>query len=279
MKLVKENEYKENYQFFRQFEIFRDKYNDLQKVLFVYLSYILEYYSKTTLSPMKLEYPRITRTLLKKLIDYEILKPWKFIGTLNGFKSEKIGKEMKKAFENETNSITDPLKKASEEKMIEKFKEKAEEKAKKRDEFKDKNPYLIKNKQEFKKRFKNWAKDEGNLKDIEDIESLEIWVTSKFKEEIEWWHFTADDLEKIVDCIYARNEVPNFFRHFQDDFQERYLELKECIRGLPSAPDLPADSDVKEYKVSLGNLSKESDSSKKSQQESFKLDLDFKEKP
>ena len=80
--------------FFDTFKNFRRVYGELQEILFVYLSYILECYSKTALSPMKLEIPRITRTLLYRLIEYGILKPFELIDDLSGFEMRKIAKEL-----------------------------------------------------------------------------------------------------------------------------------------------------------------------------------------
>lgn len=60
---------------FEKFNKFREDYAELETVVFVYLSYILGHLSKTYLSPLKVEYRRVTRTLLLRLIEYGILKP------------------------------------------------------------------------------------------------------------------------------------------------------------------------------------------------------------
>ena len=64
--------------FFVNFEDFRNKYGELEKVLFIHLTYFLSLYIRTNLLPIEVEYPRVTRTLLRKLIDYEILLPKSF---------------------------------------------------------------------------------------------------------------------------------------------------------------------------------------------------------
>jgi len=257
MALVKEGEHNVRVdKFFERFEEFREKYGALQKVLFVYLSYVLELYSKTTLAPMKLEYPRITRTLLKKLVDYRILKPFEYIDTLSGFgkqelamelanlrKQEQSAKEMKEELSRKQESeIKSPEKKlkeellkreGSEEKLIEEFNELFMEKMALREKFKKANPDLVKDEEEFNERFKRFVEGEIGARRAHVLEALENLVAMKFKEKIEWWHFTADDLEKIVESIYAKDVVPNFFRHVQNDFQKMYLELKKCIKDLP----------------------------------------------
>ncbi|UCE16460.1 MAG: hypothetical protein JSV12_02265 [Candidatus Bathyarchaeota archaeon] len=286
------------------FEKFRKTYGELQKVLFVYLSYTLELYSKTALSPMKLEHPRITRTLLYKLIDYEILKPFEFIDKLSEFKTEEIVKELVvEELDRELGNLKNRLKQASPEKEVElrkqvnlinKLKPKLSnnkgrkkeliEKSKKhfiqkihlKEDFKKDRPDLKdKDKQEFNKEFKKYVEEkiveEG---EFEVLEAVEAWVTMKFKEKIEWWELSADDFETIVNYIYAADEVPHFFRHMQDDFQKTYLKLKEFIRELSKEdiPALPKDSEVKEYKISIDNVYKDED------QGTLKLELDAKKK-
>lgn len=309
MTLVNDNEKdaekkKSKKKFLGLFEKFRKTYGELQKVLFVYLSYTLELYSKTALSPMKLEHPRITRTLLYKLIDYEILKPFEFIDKLSEFKTEEIVKELVvEELDRELGNLKNRLKQASPEKKVELKKQvnlinklklklsnnkgrKKEliEKSKKhfiqkihlKEDFKKDRPDLKdKDKQEFNKEFKKYVEEkiveEG---EFEVLEAVEAWVTMKFKEKIEWWELSADDLETIVNYIYAADEVPHFFRHMQDDFQKTYLKLKEFIRKLSKEdiPALPKDSEVKEYKISIDNVYKDED------QGTLKLELDAKKK-
>lgn len=70
---------------FDNFQAFREAYADLESVLFAFLSYVLGHLSKTYLSPLKTEFRRISRTLLKKLVDYEILDPKDYEEKINTF--------------------------------------------------------------------------------------------------------------------------------------------------------------------------------------------------
>ena len=104
------------------------------------------------------------------------------------------------------------------------------------------------------------------------MEVAEEWVTSEFKERIEWWHFNADDLEKIVEDIYEKDKIPKFFRNFQNDFRDKYIELKKYIEKLPKADEMPKDSEVKEYKISLGNIYRKDEKDKKEEDGELKPD-------
>ncbi|MGD0978309.1 MAG: hypothetical protein ABR962_04115 [Candidatus Bathyarchaeia archaeon] len=61
------------------FDEFRKAYAELEKILFVNLQYDLGWLSNTCLSPLKVEYPRSTRTLLFELVDCGALKPPEFV--------------------------------------------------------------------------------------------------------------------------------------------------------------------------------------------------------
>lgn len=365
MTLIKDKKLaKKKHKFFDHFEEFRKTYGELQRVLFVYLSYIQELYSKTALSPMKLEFPRITRTLLYKLIDYEILKPFKYIDNLSGFKTEEIplgAKDLdkeRKILENRAKNASSErareLKKqaklikklkdrlsanqGNDKELITKSKKQFKQKMPLRDKYKKAHPELKGNKEKFNKDFKiyaweqilemRWKKEfqqkmdelkrnfrethpkleeefkkahpkleEGTSEfekefekyvkekiieesEFEVLEAVEEWVTIKFKEIIEWWNLTADDLERIVNDIYAEDEIPHFFRHMQDDFQETYLELKQSTKKLlkEDIPEMPKDSETKEYKISLGNIYKKVEQDEKGEKgepkpDPLKLDL------
>ena len=356
--------------FLKNFKILRKEYGELQEVLFVYLSYILELYSKTTLTPMKLEYPRITRTLLKKLIGYGILEPWKFINQLNTFKAENLVKEMeydwknddistKQATKNLENYLAnmklkeefktvDFYKKYSLKNHEERFRADLEIWLRKNmgniqsitnqtvkawitTELKDKLSYLKKYEANLRGKFEKWTTDtiekiklkvkdktpdalqtwlendfsvkndfgvklddssiyeEEFETDFEELvkekvlfdeqfseEKINNWVINNFKNKIREWRFTADDLNKIVNAIFSENEIPHFFRHFQDDFQHKYIELKKCIRKLEKPDPLPPDSDIKEYKISLGNTSKKNEKTKKETPDLFSINLETK---
>lgn len=275
----------EDTEFFKPFEAFRAKYSELQKVLFVYLTYILELYSKTTLTPLKTEYPRITRTLLYKLIEYKILIPWDFIYD-NGkiefkeFSKQKILEKMEEDESLKTNSLL------SENNIIDSFKNKYKQKADWLKKFKENNSKLRVGTDEFEKGFNEWLANYFNeknptlkldspefknaftdwkKKEIDDVIIIENWITTFFENRIEWWEFSADEIDRIVDYIYAKDRVPHFFRHEQDDFQKIYLELKQCIKALPKLTETnKEDKEIKEYKISLGNIYKESKKDEKS---------------
>jgi len=264
--------------FFRPFEAFRETYGKLQKVLFVYLTYILELYSKTTLTPMKLEFPRITRTLLYKLIEYRILIPWDFIDgfrrkDLKEFGKKQILEEMKK-----NNSLQHNCVLQSKDDPIDVFKDRYKSKTEWLKEFKESNPELEEGTDEFNKAFNEWLVEffkknnpeletalnnfqkgfaEWRKNNVDDVVAIEVWLTKFFENRIEWWLFTADDLDRIVEYIYQKDRVPHFFRHVQDDFQRTYLELKECIKALPKPKATTKTTEIKEYKISLGNIQKD----------------------
>jgi hypothetical protein len=128
--------------------------------------------------------------------------------------------------------------------------------------------------EKFKEEFKKYAEEKLPKYDFEVLETVEAWVTMKFREKIEWWALNADDLERIVNSIYAEDEIPHFFRHMQDDFQETYLKLKEGIRALSDfkIPPMPKDSDIKEYDIRLGNVYKKVENDEKSEKEQPKPD-------
>lgn len=321
--------------FLSSFEEFRETYGELELILFVYLSYIQELYSRMTLSPMKLEFPRITRTLLYKLIEYEILKPYELVGlsrfkihdlawelenleksTENAF-SGGMGKLQRQAWrirdlkknplfadqgDNETLmmksrrqfeqkvGLKDDYKKRApelrgdEEKISKGFQEYAKKQTLK-DKFKKTHPELKGDEKRFNDEFEKYAKTHmhAHEHEFEVLEAIEEWVRIKFREIIEWWELTADDLERIINDIYAEDEIPHFFRHMQDDFQKTYLKLKESIKRLTFdvIPEMPKDLEIKEYKISIGNLYKNG----KPKPDPLRLDLDAhasletKEKP
>lgn len=58
---------------FREFYNFREKYSELENLLFINLQYDLGALTILDLSPLQMEYPRITRVLLYALIDSEAL--------------------------------------------------------------------------------------------------------------------------------------------------------------------------------------------------------------
>ena len=126
--------------FFDAFEEFRGKYADCETVLFVNLTFYLGLYTKTYLYEEKVEYPRVTRTLLKKLVDYKILVDDDFAETyedtrakdvLNDFEkrypamftSEKLDEELKEFKQDHPESVIEPAGFAAATKLQEKAKE------------------------------------------------------------------------------------------------------------------------------------------------------------
>ena len=66
--------------FLEAFEVFRSAYAELETVVYIHLSYYLGLILKTNLSPLPVEFPRVTRILLKKCIDYGVLNASKYPG-------------------------------------------------------------------------------------------------------------------------------------------------------------------------------------------------------
>lgn len=90
------------FDFISEFEKFRYDIAELETVLYVHLSYCLGLFSKSYLSPLRVEYPRVTRTLLYKLIDYGVLRPSKYLRKIDFDKfNEKFKEEFEKKFPNE----------------------------------------------------------------------------------------------------------------------------------------------------------------------------------
>ena len=67
-------------EFLNGFKYLRKLYSELESVLFVNLSYYMGLFEKTYLSPLPIEFPRVTRTFLYKLIFYKILNAKKYPG-------------------------------------------------------------------------------------------------------------------------------------------------------------------------------------------------------
>jgi hypothetical protein len=76
------------------FDVFRKNYAELEKLLFVNLQYDLGNLTRMSLSPLKMDYPRITRSLLGVLVDSEILRNEKYKSEIE--KSELTSGELRK---------------------------------------------------------------------------------------------------------------------------------------------------------------------------------------
>lgn len=220
--------------FFDLFDEFRKKYCNIEKILFVYLSYILELWSRTTLSPIKVDYPRISRTLLYALIEYEILKPGTYIDELDGFKKNDLSKELKKDVTEDERSDQNRLKKI-------------------------KTDITKKSEKNVLEKFKKIAKDKNETQELACYKVLRTWLIKKFKDKIHSWSLSANDIEKIMNYIYQENNVTLFFSEFQKDFYKKYVNLKQSdiltIKGLPEVPETD-EPEKREYTLNIGNIYK-----------------------
>ena len=211
-----------------KFEKFRAQYAEVETVLFVHLTYFLGLFSTTYLSPLKIEYPRVTRTLLKRLVDYEILCPADFFGykwyepfsdwiinpiirglvilRLVGPENERNidrRKEVKRKF-------WEVLKEKEAELTQEKFQELIKEGTV--------NPEVT---------FEKWKENE-----------LIDFKRKLFKKIIEKWELASKDIANIARIIYRGDNVPTFYRKVEDEFIAEYLKLKDCAKDLIPLPDI-----------------------------------------
>jgi hypothetical protein len=158
---------------FEKFQEFREAYGELETVIFVYLTYILGYLSKTYLSPLKVTYRRVTRTLLLRLIEYGILEPEQYTEQIQCY-------------------VTYHCEDA------------------------DYQKYLEARKAELKKQ---------SLSDAEkEMETFKFIIIK--------WHFDADDLEDIYEEIYSQKNIPRVLRKVADDFEKKYVTLKDSVKNL-----------------------------------------------
>jgi len=177
--------------FFVSFEDFRNNYGELEKVLFVHLTYYLGLYIRTNLLPIEVEYPRVTRTLLRKLVDYGILEP-----------EEHFAQDYARQDEATKDSLFNDAR------------------TKFNKEFQNKSPPLA------------WPEKQKELD--EKYEEFNKFVV---KELIDKWNMTAKELAKKVEIMYKRDKIPIFYRKVEDDFQEKYKELKASAKKLAPLPD------------------------------------------
>lgn len=71
-----------------RFEEFRNKYLELETILFVNLSYDIGLFGASYLSPLPVGYPRVSETLVFKLKEYEVLKPSDYEENDDSFKKK-----------------------------------------------------------------------------------------------------------------------------------------------------------------------------------------------
>jgi hypothetical protein len=176
---------------FEIFDGFRKAYAELETVVFVYLSYILGHLTKAYLSPLKVEYRRISRTLLLRLVKYGILKPEDYKKQLECFIAYH-GKDT------------------------------------------DYQSYLEARKKELDK--KDFTATENETETLRYI--------------IKKWHFDADDIEEIYEEIYKREKIPRIYRKIADDFEDKYVLLKNIAAGLPPITDELEEPEKKHIEMS-----------------------------
>jgi hypothetical protein len=174
---------------FKIFDDFRKAYAELETVIFVYLSYILGHLTKACLSPLKVEYRRISRTLLLRLISYGILRAEYYKKQIECFLTYH-GKDA------------------------------------------DYNSYLKERKKELGK--------EDFATEIE-AETLRYIIKK--------WHFDADDIEGIYEEIYKRENIPRIYRKIADDFEDKYVLLKNIVARLPPITDEPEERKKKRIEI------------------------------
>jgi len=218
--------------FFVKFKSFRKSYAKLETVLFVNMSYYLGLFNHTTLLPLKVNYPLITRTLLKTLVDYKVLIPSegqlkitpeneeeKFVDNFNKKYPKKFhGCELKKIFSDDDH-IDDfdevYKKKFDEEKLNEEFKKATTKLNFVQWKEKHKNDFI----------FDQWKKQHKKNELI--------------KARIEEFRITASVLEEIIDQIFDENSVPKFYCRVESDFDKKYRALRYSINDLVHEAPLP----------------------------------------
>lgn len=207
--------------FFEKFNNFRKKYEDLETVLFVYMSYFLGLFGQTRLAPIKIAYPRVTRVLLKKLTDYDILN----LKTYPVKEEDIKDKDKLKKFKAK-------LKKNLPKKLKEKFEEEYKEKIEKK---KEELQLKFKNKATQEQEFQTWFDTEfAGWKKAETAKK--VIKKERLKEKIELWDLTAEQLDTILKDIYSKEDMPKFYYTIGQDFRKKYTELLNAIDDLPPLP-------------------------------------------
>lgn len=242
-KTIIEFEKLEKKDWFIKFETFRKKYAELETVLFVYISYLIGLFGQNRMSPMKVEYPRITRVLLYKLLEYGVLKPQNYVLQKKYFlRSEFKNKKSKKCFEThleykfyfeEKNEVL--IEKTKKETKSEYPKDSVLEKRKYDKWYEEK---FEEEKSDLKKEIEK-KKNSPNYKKLEVdwIESDNEWAIRRlFKKKIEKWDFTAKESDEILKDIYEKDDIPTFYYKVGQDFRYTFTELLESIKDLVPLP-------------------------------------------
>ena len=243
-----------------KFEAFRSAYGELETVLFVHLSYYMGLYIRTNLSPLPIEYPRVNRIILTKLMDYGILDPTKYPGNLkNRSGIQDFFTRAKERFEN-----LPRLKKYFENKNMKKFRKEFTNCLRSgkecHDEFTsyfkmmlEKNleeldmskwnigeGYLKKYKEEL---FRNYfdKKLEGKEKGTENefimfIPWLKNTKRAEIQKELDAWTISAHQLRNIFNRIYHPDDLQKFYKASEDAFGQKLHNLEESVKKLPDLP-------------------------------------------
>jgi len=223
-KTVKEFAELEKTLFFVKFEAFRKRYAQLETVLFVYLSYLIGLFGKTRLSPLKVEYPRVTRVLLFKLLEYEIL-------TVGDYVTDK--------------DLENALAKKQE---IRKYKIDSFEEDWDKEIEDEKNDLSIKfdNYEKRQQEFQKWYNDHLKIwgatayKRIKDdvpkgeYDRLKVWL---FRKKIKNWRLSASDLDRLLKDIYYKDDIPRFYYRAGEDFRNKFRQLLQSIKDLDPLPE------------------------------------------
>jgi multisubunit Na+/H+ antiporter MnhG subunit len=233
-------------EFLTSFETFREKYAELETVLFVYMSYLIGLFGQTRLSPLKTEYPRITRVLLYRLLNYGILKPKNYVLKKKHFhrKPDFSNEKSKNYYEAQLKCRL-----SFDEKKSDTLNKKKEElKAKYLDDNdKDREEWAFKKwyEKEFEKFEECTPPSDYERNQLGNLsEEKKNWAIRRlFKKKIKDWELSADDSEKILKDIYQRDDIPVFYKEAGKDYRYSLLELLESIKELEP---LPAEFVVKE---------------------------------
>jgi hypothetical protein len=240
--------------FFAKFGEFREKYGKLENVLFLNLSYYLGLFNKTNLAPLNMEYPRFTRTLLKALVDYEIIDADKGIPKIKADDEEtKFKDRFKKAYSKKFVEVT--LRKlfgADQNRTTNDF-TKWKEEHKKKEEAKQRGLASVTDEDKFRKEFEEYYTkqfldaelrklyNEDTNKTITDFTEWKKDHRQKeeAKRRIQEFRINASDLQKILGEIYSKDNIPEFYCVVEADFQEKYLALRDSIKNLVEEAPLP----------------------------------------
>lgn len=225
--------------FFEQFKAFRKAYAELETVLFANLSYDIGLFTRTNLSPLDTDYPRITRPLIEKLIDYDILEtteyPKHFFKITRPLIEKLIYYDISEGTEYPKHFFK---KQKNEERIFKEFNDLCSD-------YKLEEGFW-KEQLEKRKEKPTGAKGhaEGSVvksKESANWEKFKEFRKAKAKIRIKDWKIDAKGLEQISKEIYGKDKIPKFYYEVENDFQEKYALLLKCAESLLSAAPLPPE--------------------------------------